>query len=62
MMMLDKLRNGERVYGTAFTSIAPSWAMSLKKAALDFVFIDNEHPRAGVACQFFVTFLLTKKV
>jgi len=43
MTMLDKLRSGARVYGTAFTSIAPSWAMSLKKAALDFVFIDNEH-------------------
>ncbi|MEP7257516.1 MAG: hypothetical protein ABI687_03995, partial [Flavitalea sp.] len=39
----EKLAKGYRVYGTCFTSTAPSWPMSLKKAALDFAFIDNEH-------------------
>lgn len=43
MSLLDKLGSGVRVYGTCFTSIAPSWPQSLKKAGLDFAFIDNEH-------------------
>ena len=65
--MLEKLKNGERVYGTAFTSIAPSWAQSLKKAALDFVFIDNEHismNRADLArlCQLFKALGITPVV
>ena len=43
MSLQEKLRSGARVYGTCFTSIAPSWPQSLKKAGLDFAFIDNEH-------------------
>jgi 2-keto-3-deoxy-L-rhamnonate aldolase RhmA len=43
MSLSEKLRSGQRVYGTCFTSIAPSWPQSLKKAGLDFAFIDNEH-------------------
>src|SRR6478752_6608185 len=67
MGMLEKLKNGERVYGTAFTSISPSWAQSLKKAALDFVFIDNEHismNRADLArlCQLFKALGITPVV
>ena len=67
MGMLDKLKKGERVYGSAFTSTAPSWALSLKKAALDFVFIDNEHismNRADLArlCQLFKAYGITPVV
>jgi 2-keto-3-deoxy-L-rhamnonate aldolase RhmA len=67
MGMLEKLKKGERVYGSAFTSIAPSWALSLKKAALDFVFIDNEHismNRADLArlCQLFKAYGITPVV
>lgn len=43
MSVLQKLKEGRRVYGTCFTSTAPSWPLSLQKAGLDFVFIDNEH-------------------
>ena len=43
MGVLKKLQEGKRVYGTCFTSIAPSWPLSLQKAGLDFAFIDNEH-------------------
>jgi 2-keto-3-deoxy-L-rhamnonate aldolase RhmA len=43
MSVLKKLKEGKRVYGTCFTSTAPSWPASLKKAALDFAFIDTEH-------------------
>lgn len=41
--MLQKLNNGERVYGTCFTSVSPGWPIIFKKAALDFAFIDTEH-------------------
>ncbi len=41
--MLQKLKNGERVYGTCFTSVSPGWPLIFKKAALDFAFIDTEH-------------------
>ena len=43
MSVSQKLKDGKRVYGTCFTSTAPSWPLSLQKAGLDFVFIDNEH-------------------
>jgi 2-keto-3-deoxy-L-rhamnonate aldolase RhmA len=43
MSVLKKLQNGQRVYGTCFTSTAPSWPSSLQKAGLDFAFIDTEH-------------------
>lgn len=41
--MLQKLQNGERVYGTCFTSVSPGWPIIFKKALLDFAFIDTEH-------------------
>ena len=43
MGVLEKLQDGNRVYGTCFTATAPSWPLSLQKAGLDFAFIDNEH-------------------
>src|SRR5258708_37100907 len=65
--MLQKLRNGKNVYGTAFTSIAPSWPMIVKNAGLDFVFIDTEHismNRADMArlCQLFQAYGVTPVV
>jgi 4-hydroxy-2-oxoheptanedioate aldolase len=62
--LLQKLKNGQRVYGTAFTSIAPSWPIVLKKAGLDFAFIDSEHisiNRADVArlCQVLQAYRIT---
>ncbi|MCC7525632.1 MAG: hypothetical protein IT250_12470 [Chitinophagaceae bacterium] len=43
MDMLQKLKNGQNVYGTCFTSPAPGWAPVIKSAGLDFAFIDTEH-------------------
>jgi len=65
--MLQKLKKGQNVYGTAFTSIAPSWPMQLKNAGLDFVFIDTEHismNRADMArlCQLFQAYGITPVV
>jgi 4-hydroxy-2-oxoheptanedioate aldolase len=65
--MLKKLRNGQNVYGTAFTSIAPSWPVMLKNAGLDFAFIDTEHismNRADMArlCQLFNAYDITPVV
>ncbi|MGC4036291.1 MAG: aldolase/citrate lyase family protein [Chitinophagaceae bacterium] len=65
--MLQKLKNGQNVYGTAFTSIAPSWPVQLKNAGLDFVFIDTEHismNRADMArlCQLFKAYGVTPVV
>lgn len=41
--LLQKLKNGQNVYGTCFTSTAPMWPTVVKRAGLDFVFIDTEH-------------------
>lgn len=41
MKITEKLKNGENIYGTAFTSVGPSWPMYLQKAGLDFAFIDT---------------------
>lgn len=65
--MLQKLRNGQNVYGTAFTSIAPSWPIMLRNAGLDFAFIDTEHismNRADMArlCQLFFAYGITPVV
>ncbi len=56
--LLQKLKNGQNVYGTCFTSTAPMWPKVVKQAGLDFVFIDTEHiplDRAELAkmCQIF---------
>jgi 2-keto-3-deoxy-L-rhamnonate aldolase RhmA len=65
--MLNKIKAGKNVYGTAFTSIAPSWPVQLKNAGLDFVFIDTEHismNRADMArlCQLFQAYNVTPVV
>jgi len=41
--LLQKLKQGQKVYGTCFTSVSPGWPMIFKKAGLDFAFIDTEH-------------------
>ena len=41
--LLEKLKQGNRVYGTCFTSVSPNWPIIFSKAALDFAFIDTEH-------------------
>ncbi|MFN8347403.1 MAG: aldolase/citrate lyase family protein [Spirosomataceae bacterium] len=56
--LLQKLKNGQNVYGTCFTSTGPMWPAAVKRAGLDFVFIDTEHiplDRAELAkmCQIF---------
>jgi 4-hydroxy-2-oxoheptanedioate aldolase len=43
MDLVDKLKSGRNVYGTAFSSIGPSWPKQVQAAGLDFVFIDTEH-------------------
>lgn len=43
LSLLQKLQNGQNVYGTCFTSTSPLWPAALKKIGLDFVFIDTEH-------------------
>ncbi|MBD3375300.1 aldolase [candidate division KSB1 bacterium] len=39
----EKLHQGKRVYGTAITCAAPLWPATVKRAGLDFVFLDTEH-------------------
>jgi 2-keto-3-deoxy-L-rhamnonate aldolase RhmA len=56
--LLDKLKNGQNVYGTCITSTGPMWPSAVKRAGLDFVFIDTEHiplgrPELAVLCQQF---------
>lgn len=41
--LLQKLKDGKKVYGTCFTSVSPAWPIIFKKAGLDFAFIDTEH-------------------
>lgn len=43
LSMLEKLKLGKNVYGTCLTSVSPGWPIMLKKAGLDFAFIDTEH-------------------
>lgn len=64
MDMLQKLKAGQNVYGTCFTSPAPGWALAFKKAGLDFAFIDTEHTalnRADMAkmCQIIQAYGIT---
>ncbi len=42
-LLLEKLKSGNRVYGTAISTNTPHWVKAAKGAALDFVFIDTEH-------------------
>ena len=41
--LLSKLKNGNTVYGTCITSVAPFWSKAARNAGLDFVFLDTEH-------------------
>ena len=41
--LLDHLKNGNRIYGSAIISASPLWPAVVKQAGLDFVFIDTEH-------------------
>ena len=43
----QKLNNGENVYGTCITATGPMWPGAVKRAGLDFVFIDTEHIPLG---------------
>jgi 4-hydroxy-2-oxoheptanedioate aldolase len=43
LKLKEKLRLGQRVYGTAMTCPAPLWPEIVKGAGLDFVFLDTEH-------------------
>jgi 2-keto-3-deoxy-L-rhamnonate aldolase RhmA len=40
---LDYLKKGKRLYGTAVFSPSPLWPSAVKRAQVDFVFIDTEH-------------------
>jgi 2-keto-3-deoxy-L-rhamnonate aldolase RhmA len=40
---LDRLKKGKRLYGTAIFSPSPLWPSAVKRAGVDFVFIDTEH-------------------
>ena len=56
--LLQKLKNGQNVYGTCITSTAPMWPAAIQRTGVDFVFIDTEHiplDRAELAkmCQIF---------
>ncbi|GLU54102.1 HpcH/HpaI aldolase family protein [Dyadobacter frigoris] len=58
MGLLQKLQNGENVYGTCITSTGPMWPAAIKRTGVDFVFIDTEHIPLGrnelaVLCQQF---------
>ncbi|GAB3257539.1 aldolase/citrate lyase family protein [Larkinella harenae] len=62
--LLQKLREGQNVYGTCITSTAPMWPVTLQRAGLDFVFLDTEHiplDRAELArlCQIFRAYQIT---
>ena len=39
----ERLRKGEKLYGTLIVSTSPQWAENFAKMGLDFVFIDTEH-------------------
>jgi len=41
--ILDSLKKGKRLYGTAILSPSPKWPSAVKAAGVDFVFIDTEH-------------------
>ncbi len=40
---LNRLKKGQRLYGTAILSPSPLWPLAVKRAGVDFVFIDTEH-------------------
>ncbi|WP_461091632.1 HpcH/HpaI aldolase family protein [Spirosoma gilvum] len=62
--LLQRLKNGQNVYGTCITSTGPMWPKVIKQIGLEFVFIDTEHiplDRSELArlCQQFRTYGIT---
>ncbi len=47
MSLKQKLDSGSRIYGTAVTSTSPLWVEAIRRANLDFVFLDTEHIPLG---------------
>ena len=41
--LLEKLGNGENLYGTCIVSTSPIWSKAVNNLGLDFVFLDTEH-------------------
>ena len=41
--LIEKLKAGEKIYGTAIVSPSAMWPSVVKNAGLDFVFIDNHY-------------------
>lgn len=40
---MQRLKRGDRLYGTSITSSSPLWPPAVKQAGVDFVFLDTEH-------------------
>lgn len=62
--LLQKLQQGQNVYGSCITSTAPMWPKVIQQTGVDFVFIDTEHipmDRAELArlCQQFRAYGIT---
>lgn len=41
--LLEKLKNGENIYGTCILSTSPIWSKVVNGLGLDYVFLDTEH-------------------
>ncbi len=41
--LLNVLKDGKRIYGSAIISPSPHWPDVVKQAGLDFTFLDTEH-------------------
>jgi 2-keto-3-deoxy-L-rhamnonate aldolase RhmA len=41
--LINKLNNGENIYGTCILSTSPIWSKVVGGSGLDFVFLDTEH-------------------
>ncbi len=47
LSLKQRLKNGENVYGTCMTATGAMWPGAVKRAGLDFVFLDTEHIPLG---------------
>ena len=47
LSLKEKLNSGQNVYGTCITATSPMWPAAVKRAGLDFVFLDTEHIPLG---------------
>jgi len=45
--LIQYIRNGNRIYGTAILSSSPLWPSAVKSTGIDFVFLDTEHVPLG---------------